>query len=88
MIVKPIYPSIYCFCLFIIMTSCNNNAKESAEMSFETIDVAYPETYQDSSVVENYHGNTVKDPYRWLEDDNSEDMFYNMNEEINFPVKN
>ncbi len=32
----------------------------------------YPETKK-SDVKEDYHGTTVEDPYRWLEDDNSEE---------------
>lgn len=31
----------------------------------------YPETRQDASVIDNYFGTEVADPYRWLEDDNS-----------------
>lgn len=34
------------------------------------IKVAYPETRKDT-IVDNYHGTEVADPYRWLEDDNS-----------------
>jgi len=32
---------------------------------------AYPETRKDPAVSDNYHGTEVKDPFRWLEDDNS-----------------
>ena len=32
--------------------------------------VNYPPTNK-TNVVDNYHGTTVADPYRWLEDDNS-----------------
>ena len=33
--------------------------------------LAYPEVFRDSTVVEDYHGTQITDPYRWLEDDNS-----------------
>jgi len=32
----------------------------------------YPETKK-GDVVEDYHGTKIADPYRWLEDDNSEE---------------
>jgi len=38
---------------------------------FKTIPVSYPTVDKDTTVVEDYHGNLIADPYRWLEDDNS-----------------
>jgi prolyl oligopeptidase len=35
-------------------------------------EITYPVTYRDTSVVDDYHGTLVADPYRWLEDDNAE----------------
>ena len=35
--------------------------------------IQYPDTWRDKSVSDNYFGTDVGDPYRWLEDDNSEE---------------
>jgi hypothetical protein len=33
--------------------------------------ITYPITRRDETVSDNYHGTTIADPYRWLEDDHS-----------------
>ncbi len=56
---------ILIFFLLILM-GCKEDVK------FETIDVAYHPTKKVDTVT-NYFGTDVKDPYRWLEDDRSEE---------------
>ncbi|MDR2885779.1 MAG: prolyl oligopeptidase family serine peptidase [Rikenellaceae bacterium] len=46
----------------LALSGCNCNSMKK---------VKYPPTRQDPSVVDNYFGTEVADPYRWLEDDNS-----------------
>lgn len=38
---------------------------------FSPIPVTYPATFQDTTVVDDYYGKLVSDPYRWLEDESS-----------------
>lgn len=52
----------------IAMVACQNNA-EPATNEEEMID--YPETRKDNTVVDEYFGTQVADPYRWLENDTS-----------------
>ncbi len=58
-----------CFFLIVLFTlmSCNSNSNEN-----RTIVVQYPETKQ-VDTVDTYFDTQVKDPYRWLEDDRSEE---------------
>jgi len=50
----------------IIMTHCTSGPKT------HSISLEYPETRKDT-VTDSYFGHTVADPYRWLEDDQSEE---------------
>ena len=56
------------FVLIIVMISCNSD-----DMKKSTVEIDYPEVYRDSAIVDDYHGTAITDPYRWLEDDNSDE---------------
>lgn len=59
---------LFCAAVGAILAGCKKMTDQSA---LETVE--YPEVYQDSSIIENYHGTTISDPFRWLEDDNSDE---------------
>ncbi len=52
------------FVMLIVLTSCNNSSKMEK--------LIYPKTKK-VNVVDEYFGSTVNDPYRWLEDDMSDE---------------
>lgn len=51
-----------------VLAACGGHTHEE-----EAVKVTYPETRKDSTVVDEYFGTQVADPYRWLEDDLSEE---------------
>ena len=59
--------------VILIIIGCTPKVNESLTIVETVEEMNYPATLRDTSVVDNYHGNEVADPYRWLEDDNSEE---------------
>ena len=55
----------------MMITACNTKKEEASLTTFDNISLNYPVTAQDSTT-DVYFGDTISDPYRWLEDDMSE----------------
>lgn len=61
--------SVFVFAAMILFAACNS--KSSSEMEYPSITLNYPDTKMDSTVIDDYFGTKVADPYRWLENDTS-----------------
>lgn len=59
------------FAMLLLIAGLFSCEQETPKMP--QIDLAYPDVFRDSTVVDDYHGTEISDPYRWLEDDNSEE---------------
>lgn len=57
--------------LSLAFVACDSGAGEDEKTN--TVMMEYPETRKDSSVSDDYFGTVVEDPYRWLEDDMSDE---------------
>ena len=57
--------------LCLVLTACTPETNRPMnDADYPTLSVTYPDTRTDETT-DNYHGTTVADEYRWLEDDNS-----------------
>ena len=57
----------------LFLAACGSDPKPKTVFDFKQIPVTYPNTRQDSTVQDTYFGTTIQDPYRWLEDDQSDE---------------
>jgi len=62
---------LYLLLTGVVLLAACNNSPQTTSSNFKTIEVKYPATKKDTSVVDNYFGTAVADPYRWLENDTS-----------------
>lgn len=61
----------YSFELSAFLLAVASCVSPEPEILHHTMKIDYPFTPQDS-IVDDYHGRLVSDPYRWLEDDHAE----------------
>ncbi len=62
--------SLFMLCIMLLMIACKNETKE--QTSKTNIALNYPVTKK-VDTIDTYFGTKIKDPYRWLEDDRSEE---------------
>lgn len=62
-------------CIFLLSCSSGNkkNTKDTMINENPIIEVNYPETRKDTNIIDEYFGNKISDPYRWLENDTTEE---------------
>ena len=54
------------------LTSCQENSNQTLHKEKQMVN-EYPSVFKDSTIVEDFHGTAISDPFRWLEDDHSEE---------------
>ncbi len=85
MSIRYFIPSLFILVFFI--SSCenmNNPAEIDPAKYFKILDVKYPETFKDTSIVDDFFGMKIKDPYRWLEYDSpSRDYWIENQQKLN-----
>ncbi|MEO6039520.1 MAG: prolyl oligopeptidase family serine peptidase, partial [Saprospiraceae bacterium] len=63
---------LFCIILTTTIIACTGGSQSpNTKMSFPKIPITYPFSRQDTAVHDTYFGQTIGDPYRWLEDDQS-----------------
>ncbi|MCS6930115.1 MAG: prolyl oligopeptidase family serine peptidase [Saprospiraceae bacterium] len=70
---RSFFESNFFLALVCVFVACNSEPKPKSTYDFKPIPVAYPKTRFDLTVRDTYFGKIVEDPYRWLEDDQSEE---------------
>lgn len=65
--------AILIFSSVLLLEACKSGGKQAnaQTMEFKNIPLTYPATHKDAAIEDTYFGTTIKDPYRWLEDDQS-----------------